>query len=660
MSSFLATLLQSTFPLDGPINTDGDYTGTSRPFSSSTGFSMDEEENIRRGGAVGHPLAQPVSIPATNGLRYNTQQPAMQEVPFPTSPTSILMSPTDTCSETFSPSSTSLYTHSSGMSYDRMSDYRSHRVPPLQPPANMSPSLQSQGTTVPGSTSIMGRNEGYPGAITPFGTTPRGVIEGTMDRPPSVYIGSGSMLMDAVQQRLPQPVADAPPFGETMVIQPVISGAQTINPEIQAKIHKGFFQVDDKWTCYRRNYFSVSCSFTLQPWANAPLYVKLSEHGPDRIIKFAMSISAVVNQQVGEVRELVQHTPKRDKQSERKPGKVILQPSQPTPLVLGHGASPNSGQHGFSLASQSAGLSLDYNSYPGAGQPSQPPTQHTFERIQFQKATANNGKRRAQQQYYNLVVELYAEVASSVPGTETQWVRIARRLSHPMVVRGRSPGHYKDGRRDSSTSMGPDGGSGGSGDGSGGAVLPPGLGQGARSHLALMPYDHSQRGGPHYGRTDYHQMTAPDQSPLSESPHISSSSSSAFDIGLMNDNTMDPMDSMKSSSSMDTYQDSNYSVMNNRKPESQFRHQPPSFEYDSVSKTSEETGHGLPQPYESMVSLVTSNDQHESPHYLKHPPRLASHLYQHSNSSGFDPVYSTRTADGSSYGRFSNSQSLCA
>ncbi|GAT24295.1 MesA [Aspergillus luchuensis] len=42
---------------------------------------MDEEENTRRGGAVGHPLAQPVSIPATNGLRYNTQQPAMQEVP---------------------------------------------------------------------------------------------------------------------------------------------------------------------------------------------------------------------------------------------------------------------------------------------------------------------------------------------------------------------------------------------------------------------------------------------------------------------------------------------------------------------------------------------------------------------------------------------------
>ncbi|RAK71168.1 uncharacterized protein BO72DRAFT_340862, partial [Aspergillus fijiensis CBS 313.89] len=67
--------------LDGPLNNDGDYAGAQRPFSGSTAFSMDEEENTRRGGAVGHPLAQPVSIPATNGLRYNTQQTALQDVP---------------------------------------------------------------------------------------------------------------------------------------------------------------------------------------------------------------------------------------------------------------------------------------------------------------------------------------------------------------------------------------------------------------------------------------------------------------------------------------------------------------------------------------------------------------------------------------------------
>ncbi|OOF90146.1 hypothetical protein ASPCADRAFT_212188 [Aspergillus carbonarius ITEM 5010] len=465
-------------------------------------------------------------------------------------------------------------------------------------------------------------------------------------------------MLDPVQQRLPQPVADAPPFHETCQIHSIISGTQTIKPEIQAKIHKGFFQVDEKWTCYRRNYFSVSCSFSLQPWAhNQQLYVKYSEQASDRIQSWSMSISAIVNAQYGEARELVQHTPKRDKQSESRPKKIVLQPSQPPPLVLSHGAASNSGQHSFSLASQTTGLSLDYSPYASTVQPSQPPTQHTFERIQFQKATANNGKRRAQQQYYNLVVELYAGVSNTVPGGEPiQWIKVARRHSHPMVVRGRSPGHYKDGRRDGSTSMGPDGGSGGPGDGSGGAVLPPGVGSNTRSHFALMPYDSSQRNGPHYGRTDYHQMTTSGQSPLSESPHISSSSSSTFDIGL---NTMDPMDSMKSTSSMDSYQDPNFTGMNNRKPSSHFSHQLPSFGYEPISKSGEETSHAFPETYDSLVPLVAS-DPHEPPHYLKHAHRPASHLYQHSSSSGYDPIYSAaRTTDGTSYGRFPNTHSLC-
>ncbi|RAL03426.1 NDT80 / PhoG like DNA-binding family protein [Aspergillus ibericus CBS 121593] len=580
--------------------------------------------------------------------------------------------------ETFSPTSNSLYTHSP-LPYDRMPDYRSHRVPPLQPPSNMSSSLQSQGTSVSGSTSILGRTDGYPATYTlhrgPFPppslsslgeinrmpsytATPR-ALESSLERTQPLYLGPG-MLMDPVQQRLPPAVADAPPFNETCVIHTIVSGAQSIKPEIQAKIHKGFFQVDDKWTCYRRNYFSVSCSFSLHPWPSQPLYVKFSDQATERVLSWSMSISAIVNAQIGESRELVQHTPKRDKQSERKPAKVVLQPSQPPPLVLGHGASSNSSPHSFSLASQSSGMSLEYSPYTSTAQPTQPPTQHTFERIQFQKATANNGKRRAQQQYYNLVVELYAEITSPVgAGEPTQLIKIARRLSHPMVVRGRSPGHYKDGRRDSSTSMGPDGGSGGSGDGSGGAVLHSGLGSAAR--LALMPYDPSQRNGPHYGRTDYHGMTASDQSPLSESPHIPSSSSSGFDIGLMNDNTMDPMDSMKSTASMDSYLDANFTVMNNRKPASHFRHQLPSFDYDPVPKPGEETtSHAFPETYDPLVPLVT-NGQHESPHsFLKQPSRLASHMYQHSSSSGYDPIYSAaRATDGTSYGRFHNSQSLC-
>lgn len=88
-----------------------------------------------------------------------------------------------------------------------------------------------------------------------------------------------------------------------------------------------------------------------------------------------------------------------------------------------------------------------------------------FDRIQFKSATANNGKRRAAQQYYHLIVELYADVgnaSSSAPGQSNQgdggWVKISQRISAPMVVRGRSPGHYADERRASSTSS-PGGGS---------------------------------------------------------------------------------------------------------------------------------------------------------------------------------------------------------
>ncbi|KKK20811.1 hypothetical protein ARAM_000037 [Aspergillus rambellii] len=370
-----------------------------------------------------------------------------------------------------------------------------------------------------------------------------------------------------------------------------------------------------------------------------------------------MSISAIVNAQYGEVRELVQHTPKRDKQSERKPGKIIMQPCQPSAVILSHGSATNSGQPGFSLMSQSGGMPVDYNSsYNGAPQSSLPPSQHTFERIQFQKATANNGKRRAQQQYYNLVVELFAEI-SPVGSSESQWIKIARRLSHPMVVRGRSPGHYKDGRRDSSTSMGPDGGNGGSGDGSGGAVLPPGLGQTTRSHLGLMPYDSSQRGGPSYGRNDYHHMGAADHSPLSESPHISSSASSNFDIGILND-SMNPIDSLKNTSSMDSYQDPSFGLVDSKK-EGPYQHHLPPFEYDPISKDSEDSGTSFPGAYNSMVSMLP-HEHGESSHFLKQPTRMASQGY-HPGPGGYDSIYSTSSRSASSsYYRIPNSQGLCA
>ncbi|KAL4914733.1 hypothetical protein BDW62DRAFT_213266 [Aspergillus aurantiobrunneus] len=520
-----------------------------------------------------------------------------------------------------------------------MPDFRSHRVPTLGD--NYTGTYSMPRGPFPPLTSLSDIARGPQ-----YTATPR-TLDCAIDR---------TMYLD---QRVPQPPVDAPPFNETNTLHSVISGNQIVRPEIGAKIHKGFFQVDDKWTCYRRNYFSISCSFSFHPSVHGPFFLKYDNRN-DRIHQFSMSISAIVNRQYNEIRELVQHTPKRDKQSERPPQRVVLQPSQTTGMVPSLGSTSTSGQHGFPLMSQSGGMGMEYNSsYGGAPQQPQPPTQHTFERIQFQKATANNGKRRAQQQYYNLVVDLYAEITGPV-GNE--WIKIARRLSEPMVVRGRSPGHYKDGRRDSSTSMGPDGGSGGAGDGGGGAVLPPGLGQTSRSQFTLMPYDSSQRGGHgSYGRSDYHQMTTADHSPLSASPHISSSSSSTFDIGMMGD-SLDPMDSIKSTSSIETYQDPNYGIMDVRK-DNHFRNHLPPFEYDAVSKTSPTSETSFPEGYDSIASMVT-NDAGDSSHFLRHSSRMTTQGYHHSSPGIYDTIYSARSGNGSGSGnspyyRLPTSQGLC-
>lgn len=131
-----------------------------------------------------------------------------------------------------------------------------------------------------------------------------------------------------------------------------------------------------------------------------------------------------------------------------------------------------------------------------------PATQVTFDRIQFQKATANNGKRRAQQQYFHVVVRL--EVNVGRPGMQDDWIIVASRESSPMVVRGRSPGHYKDNRRDSQTSMDPDAGSGHHGEGGGGMSgysLHP-IGSSHPTSLGNVPG--SYRHNHHYGTSFNH------------------------------------------------------------------------------------------------------------------------------------------------------------
>lgn len=366
-------------------------------------------------------------------------------------------------------------------------------------------------------------------------------------------------VISHVTSRSP-PSVESLPFDGTAVVETVVADfggtQQVITPEVDAKMNRGFFIAEDgKWTCYRRNYFSVTCGFSLTPWvANpaVPLYLRRADQSPELIRGWGMAISAIVNGQYGETRELVQHTPKRDKQSEHRPERVSLRASPPISLSS---SSSNSNGHG-------PGMSLDYSgSFGGAPQL---PQSHTFERLQFQKATANNGKRRAQQQFYNVVVELHAEVADPIHGG-TQWVLIARRRSDSMVVRGRSPGHYKDSRRDSTASMGSDGRPGAVS----GSTLSHSLGATARlppqlyEPAAPPPPPPSAGGNLPYGRA--------------ESPMAHSSASSTFDYAMVND-TMDPMDTLRQGASM--YQEAHDA-------------------FAGVPNTQRATGHGFDPVYSS-------------------------------------------------------------
>ncbi|KAK3319331.1 hypothetical protein B0H66DRAFT_266779 [Apodospora peruviana] len=285
-----------------------------------------------------------------------------------------------------------------------------------------------------------------------------------------------------------------------------------IKVEINGIIDKGFFLAEDHWTCYRRNYFSCVCSYSLSPmppaFPNTPLqFVQTGSQQPYTVYGFAMSISAVVADSDNQPIELVQHTPKRDKGPVAKPEKVRLSPKPPQPS---HHPLNNSMYGGPDAG---LGSSRQYEGYPQ--QQSSAPTEHTFERIQFKQATANNGKRRAAQQYYHLLVELWADVGSQAGGD--QFVKVAYRKSAKMIVRGRSPGHYQNERR-GSTSSGPGGSGGGSISGGypqgmiGSSEYGPGSGMMAPGYASgYDPRSGSYGGGRHHGHEMEHMISAEEE-----------------------------------------------------------------------------------------------------------------------------------------------------
>ncbi|KAF8934064.1 meiosis-specific transcription factor ndt80 [Dissophora ornata] len=262
-------------------------------------------------------------------------------------------------------------------------------------------------------------------------------------------------------------VEDGPYFSNTKQFHNLFNMSQTQSYKLRvmARIDRGFFTANKIWTCYRRNYFQVSTAFSILGFdhsqeSEVPCLIELKDSAPGSgagsdtnprgelnsprdtnamigsldglrlndhggsgtttsrllvVTNFSICITSKIASTDKKI-DLIQHTPKRDKGPQIVPG---------LRSVRGGGA--------LTLTGTSTNQSVV-----------------TFERVQFKTATANNGKRRAAQQFYILMVDLYAHTEDG------QVFCVASSQSDSLVVRGRSPGHYVDTpERDMMTSPGP-------------------------------------------------------------------------------------------------------------------------------------------------------------------------------------------------------------
>ena len=165
---------------------------------------------------------------------------------------------------------------------------------------------------------------------------------------------------------------DGPPFQPQEDFYDILDtqDGRRLFPEMQCAMTKGFFRADHDWTCYRLNCFAVTCSFSLMPDAQSRQLVLVPQGGRhvtarhEIVRSMVIGIGANVEEGSSEEIELLQHTPKHKEGPMHSPEPIVVyQNPQYERLSI-----PD--QHIITLT-------------------------HIFERIQFKKATANDGKRRA-------------------------------------------------------------------------------------------------------------------------------------------------------------------------------------------------------------------------------------------------------------------------
>lgn len=246
-----------------------------------------------------------------------------------------------------------------------------------------------------------------------------------------------------------------------------------VRPNIKAIANGGilFGRVDGRDTegqfiAYRRNYISITTACSLDNFHSmAPIYLD------DKQVKaFGSELSSYIEDSSsisvkGRPVEMYQYTPKRDNKNRRPPDIIKVTPGLPL------GTRNMKRENDLGRRSRSFGLGrchdvqlpdLPLQLVPDEGVPvgTSSPVQdfgmksplvdaisntssyhHTWSRIQFKRATANNGQRRPTQQYFRLVITLLADVRPD-NALRPVWVPVADLTSERIIVRGRSPIHY--------------------------------------------------------------------------------------------------------------------------------------------------------------------------------------------------------------------------
>lgn len=179
------------------------------------------------------------------------------------------------------------------------------------------------------------------------------------------------------------------------------------------------------WILYRRNYFSIQSSYSLDGSQDSTpdetLHLYRINHEPAPIQALFMCMRGVVENEEGPEIKIVVFSAKR---------KPIHEGTEPPPLEPRRMKPLTDGSTKF--FAESTGDRQDHLKVP---------MNHTFHRNQFRAATQNNGARRTEQQFYHILLELKAEIL--VDGVPKLFI-VSSQMSDALVVRGRCPLSFKD------------------------------------------------------------------------------------------------------------------------------------------------------------------------------------------------------------------------